>query len=485
MNLNGNKMEEKEFENLIEEILSYGCENEWIEFKENNYEPRLIGEYLSALSNSACLHKTKQGYLVFGIDDSCSIKGTSFEPKKQKGKGNENLENWLLRLLNPRIDFQIIEGTYKKNKLVVFKIDSAKRSPTEFDGKAYIRVGEYKKLLKDFPEKERTLWRIINEVVFEGGIALDKLNEQDVLTLIDYPEYFSLMKLKLPQNREAILDKLEEEKLVFKKGKKYSISNLGAILFAKDLNQFPKLSRKKVRVIFYVGNSRTGAIREREHKEGYAILFKDLIQYILDQLPANEVIKTALREEVFIYPQIAIRELLANTLIHQDFFEDGTSPMIEFFDNRVEFTNPGEPLIETNRFIDHAPISRNDKLAGFMRRVKICEEAGTGIDKVIESVEIFQLPAPEFIKENKFVKVILYGHRDFSEMTKDDRIRACWQHCVLKYISRQFMTNASLRERFKLKGKNDYVQVSKIIRACIDKGYIKQDESKRYIPAWA
>ncbi len=215
-------------------------------------------------------------------------------------------------------------------------------------------------------------------------------------------------------------------------------------------------------------------------------MLKFIIQnWVGPAIHLNKYLKTALREGVYIYPPITIRELLANVLIHQDFFEGGASPMVEFFNDRVEFTNPGEPLIDTNRFIDHAPISRNDKLAAFMRRVKICEEAGTGIDKVIEAVEIFQLPAPEFIKENKFVKVILYGYREFKDMTKEDRIRACWQHCVLKYVSRQFMTNATLRERFNLKGKNDYVQVSKIIRACIEKGFVKQDESKRYVPAWA
>jgi len=478
-------MEEKEFENLIEELLSYGCENEWIEFKENNPEAHLIGEYLSALSNSSCLHKTKQGYLVYGINNSCEITGTDFKPKKEKGKGNENLENWLLQLLKPRIDFEIIEGAYKNKKIVVFKIDSAKKIPVLFDGTEYIRVGEYKKLLKEYPEKERKLWRILNEIVFEDMTALDKLEETDLWELLDYTSYFSLMKLGLPNNSGAIIEKFIEEQLVIKKGNKYSITNLGAILFAKDLSKFPKLTRKKIRVIFYEGNSRTGKTREREHNGGYAVLFESLIQYILDQLPTNEVIKKALREDVIIYPSIAIRELSGNVLIHQDFFEEGTSPMIEFFDNRAEFTNPGEPLIDTDRFIDHSPISRNDKLAGFMRRIKICEERGSGIDKVIEAVEFFQLPAPEFIKENKFVKVILYGHKEFKDMTKEDRIRACWQHCVLKYVSKQFMTNSTLRERFNLKGKNDYVQVSKIIRSCIERGNIKQDASGRYIPGWS
>ena len=477
-------MEEKEFETLIEELLSYGCENEWIEFKENNYEPHLIGEYISALSNSSCLHKMKQGYLVYGIDNHCKVVGTSFEPKKEKGKGNENLENWLLKLLSPRIDFEITEGNYKGNKIIVFKIDSAKKIPVGFDGIEYLRVGEYKKPLKEYPEKERKFWRILNEIVFEDGIALDKIEEKDLWELLNYTSYFSLMKLGLPSN-SAIIEKFVEEQLIIKKGNRYVITNLGAILFAKDLDKFPKLARKKIRVIFYEGNSKTGTTREREHNGGYAVLFEGLIQYILDQLPANEVIKKALREEVFIYPSIAIRELLGNVLVHQDFFEEGTGPMIEFFDNRVEFTNPGEPLIDTSRFIDHAPISRNDKLASFMRRIKICEERGSGIDKVIEAVELFQLPAPEFIKENKFVKVILYGHKKFKDMTKEDRIRACWQHCIIKYVSKQFMTNSTLRERFNLQGKNDYVQVSKIIRSCIDRGNIKQDASGRYIPGWA
>ena len=204
----------------------------------------------------------------------------------------------------------------------------------------------------------------------------------------------------------------------------------------------------------------------------------------MDQLPSNEIIKGALREEVRVYPSIAIRELLGNALIHQDFFEEGAGPMIEFFNNRVEFTNPGEPLIDTSRFIDYPPISRNEKLASLMRRMKICEEMGSGVDKVIRSVEVFQLPAPEFTKEKKFVRVILHGPRDFKNMSRDDRIRACWQHCVLKWVSKEPMTNSTLRERFNLRGKNDYVSVSKIIRACIQKGHIKEDESRKYVPSW-
>tara|TARA_Y100000310_G_scaffold343510_1_gene451503 strand:- start:6438 stop:7883 length:1446 start_codon:yes stop_codon:yes gene_type:complete len=476
-------MEEQDFNDLISDILSFGDENEWIEFKENNSNLFEIGEYISALSNSACFHKKKFGYLVFGIKNKTKeIIGTKFNPKRKKG--NEELENWLCHLLNPRIDFEIIKGEFKTKRVIVFKVDSARLSPIKFNGTAFIRIGSYKKRLQEHPEKERKLWEIINHGIFEEGIALDKVSEGKILELLDYPNYFSLMKLELPQNREAIIEKFLEEGLISKIEGKYSVTNLGAILFAKNLDDFPKLSRKKVRVIFYDSPNRIGETKEKQHSKGYGILFKELIEYILDQLPSNEVIEKVFREKKEIYPEIAIRELLANILIHQDFMEKGTGPMVEFFSNRVEFTNPGEPLISPTRFIDHAPQSRNEKLASFMRRINICEERGSGIDKVIHAVEFYQLPAPEFITEGNFMKVILYTHKGFKDMTREDRIRACYQHCSLKYVSRNFMTNKTLRERFKLKD-DEYVKVSKVIRDCIRVELIKQDASKRYVPFWA
>ncbi len=476
-------MEEKEFKNLVKDLVLYGRENEWIEFKLNNCSSDEIGEYISALSNSACFHKKKFGYLIFGVEDKTKeISGTKFNPKTKIG--NEELENWICHLLNPGVDFEIIEENFDNKKMVIFKVDSAKQSPTKFKGVAYIRVGSYKKKIVDHPDKERKLWEIINHQIFEEEIALDRTSESKILELLDYPNYFSLMKLELPENRSAIIKKFLEEKLIVRLEGNLSITNLGAILFAKNLDDFPRLSRKKVRVIFYEGIGRTGETKEKTHNKGYAVLFEELIDYILDQLPSNEVIERAFRKKTEIYPEIVIRELLANILIHQDFFESGTGPTVEFFSNRAEFTNPGEPLINPTRFIDHSPQSRNERLASFMRRINICEERGSGIDKVVHAIEFYQLPAPEFISKGNFMKVILYSHKTFKDMTREDRIRAGYQHCVLKYVTREYMTNKTLRERFNLT-EPEYVKVSKVIRDCIEAGLIKQDDSKRYIPFWA
>jgi predicted HTH transcriptional regulator len=165
-------------------------------------------------------------------------------------------------------------------------------------------------------------------------------------------------------------------------------TSLGAILFAKCLDAFHALRRKAVRVIHYRGLGRTEALKEHVVSKGYVSGFEGLIEYVNGLLPANEVIEQALRKSMLVFPELAVRELTANALIHQDFFVMGSGPTVEVFDDRIEFTNPGEPLVDTQRFVDTPPKSRNEALASLMRRVRICEERGSGIDKVVSQVEV-------------------------------------------------------------------------------------------------
>jgi ATP-dependent DNA helicase RecG len=145
---------------LLETLVALPSETEWVEFKENNENPQEIGEYLSAISNSAALNNKQVGYIVWGIeDDSHVIRGTRFKPKQAK-KGSQELENWLQTQLAPRIDFKICEFKYQDKNIVLFEIPRATYIPVKFKSIEYIRVGSYKKQLGEHPEKERQLWSI-------------------------------------------------------------------------------------------------------------------------------------------------------------------------------------------------------------------------------------------------------------------------------------------------------------------------------------
>ena len=476
---------------LIHELRKLPQETEWVEFKESKADPKLIGEYISALANGAALEGKAFAYLLWGVrDDDHAIVGTRFDPHATK-VGNEELENWLLRLLEPKLNFRFFGVEVDGMRLVLLEIECAQRQPARFEGVEYVRVGGVSKKLKGLAEKERALWRVFDQTPFEKCVARGHTTSDEVLSLLNYPSYFEMMKRPLPDYREGILAALEEDAMIRKDDAgNWSITNLSAVLLAKKLTDFGSLGRKTVRVVLYDGASRIKTIKEQVGAKGYAAGFEGLITFVNTLVPSNEIIGQALRKSVPMYPEVAVRELVANAIIHQDFSITGAGPMVEIFADRIEITNPGEPLVPTDRFVDAQPRSRNETLASVMRRMGICEERGSGVDKVIWETEVFQLPAPLFEVPVESTRVVLFAHRPLAKMDRCERLRACYQHACLRYVQRQPMTNSSLRERFGITRENAAV-ASRLIRDALAESLIVlEDEAaakreRRYLPWWA
>lgn len=476
----------------LRRALALPNETEWVEFKLNRAEPEEIGEYISALANSAALQGESEGFMIWGVEDGThQIVGTVFRPREEKVSGQE-LESWLTNYLSPRIDLRFVEFENEGKYVVMLIIPCAMHTPVRFRDNEFIRVGSYKKKLKDYPEKERSLWTRFGNYRFEDGVALPELLGSKVLSLLDYSAYYRLIGQSQPANPSAILDQFVAENMIAGASDgSYDILNLGAILFANDLTAFGRLLRKILRIIIYEGKNRVKTVQEYSPTKGYAVSFEDSITFIKSRLPTNEQIGEALCQEVRMYPDIAVRELVANALIHQDFSITGAGPTVEISDDRVEITNPGIPLIDTARFLDLPPRSRNEPLASFMRRINMCEERGSGIDKVILSIELYQLPAPDFRVVHDNTVSVLYGQRPFSQMDRRDRIRACYQHAGLRFVSNERMTNTSLRKRFAIEEKN-YSIASRIIGMTLEEKLIKpldpESTSRKhasYVPFWA
>lgn len=327
---------------VIKEALCAKEELPWVELKTNNADPQTIGEYVSALSNTAALFGKAHALMIWGVDDAThEIRGTEFQHSKRK-VGQQALELWITTQLTPNIQIYFHDAVIEDKHVVLLEINPAYMEPVKFKGIDYIRIDSHKKKLKDFPDTERELWALFSRKPFESMIALENVSGDLVLRLLDYPAYFELLSLDIPSDKAAVLEQFTAERMIVPDEMgAYHITNLGAILFARKLMDFPSLERKAIRVIKYTGNSRIdGASREQVGGKGYANGFEGLIQYINGLLPVNEVMGTALRKDVPMYPELAVREIVANAIIHQNFFLTGTSPLIEIFDNRMEITNP-------------------------------------------------------------------------------------------------------------------------------------------------
>jgi ATP-dependent DNA helicase RecG len=453
-------------------------EHEHLEFKEakNHYDTTKLFRYCVALANEG------GGKLVLGVTDRpprSVVGSTAFS-------NTADIASKIFNKLRFRVDAEEIQ--HPGGRVVVFHIPSRPAGTAyQFEGAYLMRSTE-----DTVPMTEDRLRQIFNEgrPDWLAEIAVDGASSDDVVRLLDTQSYFDLLKLPYPENREGVLDKFEREKLIVKKDGLYAITNLGAVLFAKRLEEFAGVYRNAPRVIVYEGTGKLSTRHDKMGSKGYAVGFEGLIEYINGLIPANEVIEKAIRKSVKMFPEIAIRELVANALIHQDFNVTGASVMVEIYSDRLEISSPGKPFIPPDRFIDEYQ-SRNERLADLMRRFGICEEKGSGIDKVVQSAEVYQLPAPDFRIGERHTIAVLFSHKEFEDMDRSDRMRACYQHCCLRYVMNEKMTNQSLRERFKLPDAKSE-SVSRVIKEAMEAGLIKLADPgmaapryRSYLPFWA
>lgn len=477
---------------LIKALCALPHETPWLEFKSNNFDPDMIGKDISALANSAALTDRPCSYMLWGVDDAThEICGTNNDLQTLK-VGNEELSNWLSRLLSDNTLFTYRTVDVDGKNVLLLEISKPLGKPSTFKKEAYIRIGSITKKLKDVSQTEVQLWDKLRRVNFEKQYAKQDLSLNDCFVYIDQNAYFKLQQKPVPSDSEGIAHYLlEDGVLALQDNGKYAITNLGAITLANELSAFPHLSRKALRIVQYEGRDRLNMLKQMTIDKGYAVCMQEALNYIYTMTPNREEINGAFRETKYAYPPTAIRETLANALIHQDFSATGTSVTVEIFDTRIEITNPGAPLVDIRRIIDNPPKSRNEKLSDLMRRFNLCEELGTGWDKIVSATEAMQLPAPRIIEYEANTQVKLFSNIPFNMIPKDEKLLAVYQHTCVKYLQGNAMTNKSLRERFGLPSTAS-ASISRLIKDAIAKQIIKPfDETvssnrmMQYIPFYA
>lgn len=458
-------------------LMTAPSEAEQLEFKEakTQYDQGKLCKYFVAIANEG------GGRLVFGVSDE--------RPRRVVGTAAFNdlvdLRSKIPKWVGFRVEVE--ELIHADGRVLIFDIPGRPRGIAyELGGAYYMRSGH--ELVPMTSDRLRVIFSE-GQQDFVERVALDDQDGGDVIQLLDTQAYFDRVGLPYPAERRAVLGRFVDEGLVVDKRDRYAITNLGALLFAKNLEQFSLLRRKSPRVIEYKGRDKLQPRSDQFGKQGFAVGFEGVIDYINAKLPSNEVIERALRRTIKVYPEVAIRELLANALVHQDLETPGRV-MVELYEDRIELSNPGLPVIKPERFIDGYQ-ARNERLTDLMRRLKICEERSSGIDRVVAQAEVHQLPAPDFRVGPSQTHAILFAPQPFDRTSREDRIRACYQHACLRCVTNQMMTNASLRDRFKL-GDDQNSTASRIIRDTVERGLIKPADPKsgsrrytEYLPFWA
>ena len=484
-------MSELNVELLVKEMAKQPKETSWLEFKHNKFDQKMIAEDISALANAAALVERDCAYMIWGVDDvTHEIVGTVVDLNNAK-VGNEEFEGWLRRMLSKNADFEFRPGLCEGKKVFVLEIAAARHVPVAFEKTAHIRIGSYTKKLADFPEVEKKLWKKFEIKEFEHDIAIGDLTPSDVLGLIDIGVYFGMTGLPQPAETQSAFKYLIDDSVLRQQDDgRFAITNLGAVLLGRKLGDFKDLRFKYFRVIRHKGTNRSEMMKDRDFTGGYALCYEEAVQYIMAITPSSEPIVGGRRLNETQFPEIAVREFLANCLVHQDFTVKGSSILVEVFDDRIEFTNPGKLLVEPQRIIDTPPKARNETLADMMRRMHLCEEAGSGWDKAVRACESAHLPAPVVERYDEYTKVTLFAGKRFADMTVDERIWACYVHASIMHLDCKRITSSSLRERFGEMG-IEAPALSKLLKKVVDRGLIRifdpnsGNRATSYVPFWA
>ena len=339
---------------------------------------------------------------------------------------------------------------------------------------------------------EQKIWSKLDKLAFWRMSAKNNIKLPEVLQLLDYEIYFKLIKLPVPTELNPIIERFEQERFIKNDGGTWFVTNLGALLLARDMKDFPSLQYKTPRVVTYDGDNKLASvIKDKEGHKGYASGFETLRVWIDSQIPEPQTITKTFRQSKKFYPEEALREIVANALIHQDCEESGMRPLIEIYKNHIDVSNPGNCLIDPERILGAIPKARNEILVDVMKRLNICETRGSGIPRTVGGIEDWQLPAPTFTNHEKGFKATLYAYKSFDNLSGEEKLHACAQHVAFMYTQNSYANNETLRKRFGL-GEKKTATVSKLVRLAKDKNLIKDFDpastSKkyiRYIPFWA
>lgn len=355
---------------LLETLLSYKDEYEWLDFKENWFSKDEIGEYISAIANGAALCGKEFGYIVWGVNDATKeVVGTTVNFNKDID--NEPYKHYLARNLTPKISFETIEFKYNEARIVMLIIPQSKSIVTKFKNEAFIRIGSSKEKLSKYPE-----WEIkLNNTLVNGYPTIVNVAAPDYAQELTFEKLFMYYGAKGLTLRHDTFEKTLKLK---NKDNKYNI--MAYIL--SDQNEIP------IRVSIFSGVDKSAPLYSVKEFGNTCILYSmdKILEYgdAINIIQADERNRISERIDVPLFDYEAYHEAILNAFIHNKWLTLN-GPQISIFTDRIEILSHGGLALDqdVDGFYSGASIPVNEILASIFLQLRISERSGRGVPKIV------------------------------------------------------------------------------------------------------
>lgn len=403
-------MSDSRYVALVDRLRRQSSEREWLEFRGGRCEPGQLGQYLSALANSACLAEQPRSYLVFGIEDGThEVVGTDFRPHTAKGKGNQDLLPWLGAGLDPNPGFRVRAVNHPKGRVVVFEVAPARGEPVTFRGTAYVRIGSSKTELSKYPDKARAIWT--KEIDWSAqpcdGAGTSAL---EPTALLKARERFLE---RHPGQRHEVeswddLTFLHKTRL-FRDG---MATNAALLLLGRP--EYASLLADGIDWFFWMLKDADNRPLGSANIEPPLLDVGDRVLQRIRNLTVRFMPKGTLTPKQFDqYDSWVVREVVHNAIAHQDYFRQCRVSVVEFPDcvivNNAGAFVPGDVETVLRR---NAPEIRyrNPLLARVMYELGVIDTQGGGIRKMFETQRERFFPLPDYnLDKDGYVEVTIHG----------------------------------------------------------------------------
>ncbi len=403
---------------LLERLRHRLQEGVTVEFKSNLNEPVEIGQYISALANSAALDGESRAWLVWGVADAThEVIGTSFDPFSAKVEGNQSLIMWLQRMTTPKADFTFHQAQHSVGIVVMLEIHPARTAPVAFQNIRYIRIDSHKTKLGEHSDKEARLWEVLGQKAdwsgeLVAGATLDDLSQEAIeMARKRFTDYLLKSERDIERHEQIrheaagwdVPTLLNKAKLT-KQGR---ITRSALLLLGKDESaHFLAPADTKISWVLRDTNNTT---KSSQHFSLPLLLSTDKVfSYIrnvtIEHMPDGTLFPTAIQQ----YDPWVIREALHNCIAHQDYQLGGKINVVEHPD-RLVFSNLGQfipPSVEWMLEHQSPPEHyRNQWLIDGMIRLRMIDQVGSGIRRMFQTQRDRFFPLPDYrIDENEMGK---------------------------------------------------------------------------------
>lgn len=365
--------------------------------------PDIIGKFISAMANSTAQNDREFELLILGVNPQTgNIEGSKFEPDSLTLEG-KSLLSWLKDLLNFEVDFDFTSLDLDGSNLVILEVLKPQNFPVTFKNRQYDLINGIP--IEAIPNTD--LGSRENKQSFVQEVEYSENNKseinikslQELLHSVDYQTYFDLLDESIPNNESDIAETLQKAGIIgFEPSKDgYFLTDLGALALSKNLSNEPNMRRRHLILNRYDGNNRGGNCQKTVFESGYLTSIDSAIEAIRKLTKLPDPISGEPDSLPSPYPTRALKELIVNALVHQDFDPSNKaygSPLVEVFDGRIEISNTADLQINIATIVNSTRSIRNQDLYGLFAKLGLCEHKEHGWELIIDGCEQSQMPAP-------------------------------------------------------------------------------------------